>query len=791
MGDLGTRHLSLALALAAGLAGPWALAIAEETRPAQTHALLINGGGSAASNYLSHLHHLQDMVAALRSRGVAADRISIFSADGDGSTQDLATRGSEPPDFWLVDGTGVGRTLNPTNLSNTVWDGVTLRPARLRELRRWFDSMSDTLRSGDTLLVFVTDHGTRNADDPENGFISLWNESLSVLEFRALLGYLKPGVRVVSVMSQCYSGAFADAMMPLHSRVPSGDVCGFYSTTSDRPAYGCYPEGRDRDRIGHAFRFIDAMGRHASLDDVHSAVLVADTSPDVPMRTSDLFLERLLQDEGARRKADVEALVDEQLALAWKSRGQWEPQIRLLDRMGEVYGTFSPRTLAELKPEIDSLQSLSKELDTYEERWKLALGDLRKENLDRFLEKEPGWKQRLDEKSIATLDAGEKRSTLAELLPAIKEFTEGRSDVWKRLQDLRETDEDAKSAKYRTDVRLAALMRMRALLIRIAGTQLLSQADSRSADTPAGQGRLSERLGEMRRALPALEACEASGIGSFDSSREESPTQETPEPLPPFADDLAAVQRALPSWIGIRFHPVSDKDRERFQVERGAAIVDQIYGEGPASAAGIQAGDIVLGPPGAHFTEPNQIREWTMTSHRGTPLALELQRDGKTVPVTVSLVAYPTKLPALPAPPRAGEDAPLLSSLRMVRSGPEGSGDLSGRRHMLFFWATWCKPCKSSLPELMAWSRRTGVPVLAVSDEDEETIRKFLGSWTGPFPGLVASDELRKGHQSYGVSGTPTFVLVDDRGKIEWRQVGYSTANRLAIPGWSWSAPAE
>ena len=189
---------------------------------AETHALLINGGGKADINYLSHLHHLQDMVAALRARGIPPSRIHIFSADGEDPGRDLSARGSEPADFWLIDGTSAGEALNAAQLTNTVWDGVTLRPARLRELRRWFAGMSDTLRRGDTLLVFVTDHGTRDPDDPENGFLSLWNESLSVLDFRALLGYLKRGVRVVNVMSQCYSAAFADAMAPLSSHVITG-----------------------------------------------------------------------------------------------------------------------------------------------------------------------------------------------------------------------------------------------------------------------------------------------------------------------------------------------------------------------------------------------------------------------------------------------------------------------------------------------------------------------------------------------------------------------------------------
>jgi hypothetical protein len=44
------------------------------------------------------------------------------------------------------------------------------------------------------------------------------------------------------------------------------------------------------------------MGSHESLDDVHAAVLVTDTTPDVPVRTSDLYLETLGR-EAVRRKS--------------------------------------------------------------------------------------------------------------------------------------------------------------------------------------------------------------------------------------------------------------------------------------------------------------------------------------------------------------------------------------------------------------------------------------------------------------------------------------------------------
>src|SRR5262245_39278406 len=182
--------------------------------PPSTYAILINGGASPGLNYLSHLHHLQDMAAALRERGIPAERIEVFSADGEDPKADLSVRETEPKDRWLIEGTAVGRALTQPDLTNTKWDGVKLKPARMKELRQSFARLSKQLRPGDTLFVFVTDHGNKDPDDPDNGYINLWNESLSLLEYRALLAYLKPGVRVVSVMSQCYSGAFADAMTP-------------------------------------------------------------------------------------------------------------------------------------------------------------------------------------------------------------------------------------------------------------------------------------------------------------------------------------------------------------------------------------------------------------------------------------------------------------------------------------------------------------------------------------------------------------------------------------------------
>ncbi|MCZ6834004.1 MAG: TlpA disulfide reductase family protein [Acidobacteria bacterium] len=121
---------------------------------------------------------------------------------------------------------------------------------------------------------------------------------------------------------------------------------------------------------------------------------------------------------------------------------------------------------------------------------------------------------------------------------------------------------------------------------------------------------------------------------------------------------------------------------------------------------------------------------------------------------------------------------------------PVGSGtlpELNGRSHLLFFWATWCGPCKRAVPEVMAFAAANGISVLAISDEDAGTVGGFLEQRQEGFFDQVAVDPLRRSFITYGVSGTPTIILVDGEGVVRHRQVGYNAAKGLTLDDWSWS----
>src|SRR5262249_22753552 len=149
-----------------------------------------NGGGQPTSNFYSHLLHVKQFSDVLRRAGISPADIAIFNADGADPKADFAVRELQPEaDFWLLRGTRLERPLQTQiRYENSVVDGFPLQPATRAALRRWFEEAAERLRPGDTLLFYVTDHGTKNTADSANSQITLWGdqESLSVVELRDL-----------------------------------------------------------------------------------------------------------------------------------------------------------------------------------------------------------------------------------------------------------------------------------------------------------------------------------------------------------------------------------------------------------------------------------------------------------------------------------------------------------------------------------------------------------------------------------------------------------------------------
>ena len=772
---------AFALLLAAALAGacraappelPPAHAAAWD--PARLHVLVINGGGRPPQNFQSHLLHVRQLVEFLGAVGVRGEQVAIFSADGPDPAADLAVREAQDrPDFWLLQGTRLEGPLGrPVTYANSAVPGYTLAPATKAAITAWFAETRTRLHPGDTLLVYVTDHGSKNADDLTDNHITLWgeNEFLSVKELRAELERLDPAVRVVTLMSQCYSGAFTH-LTEAHATgdLPGGNVCGYFSTVADRPAYGCYPENRGKENVGYSFHFFEALRAQTSFPQAHLDVLVNDRTPDVPIRTSDEYLADMLRRVAEGTGQEPTPFIDDLLHQAWRNKAAWEPEIRLLDRIGHAFGMFSPRSLAELDEQTKRLPDISNGVKEYSKAWKGALGDLAEVNLDRFVKAEPTLGKRLADPDLGKLEPAAATSLTTELLGALKPYTRADTPTDARLRVLRKKSEAASAVSYRMEVRLGVVLRMRAILTSIAGRVYL-----------ATRGR-EEKLG----AYEALRACEDLTLGTGDPLPVTMAALAPPEPFPAYEEDERIAEKVQPAWMGIRFKALAASQRETTGLREGATAVVTVYPDSPAQAAGFEVGDIVVGPVGAPFTERNQIREWTMLSPVGAPAPLVIRRGDDELRLTLVPKPFPLQWPALPGPPKEGTDAPPVTLSAYRGTAPHTLTD--GTPRLLFFWATWCAPCKASLPEVLAFEQERHAPVIAITDELAETLDPFFQAFAKPFPATVAIDEFRKAFLAYGVSGTPTFVLVDGGGKVQAYATGYNAEKGLGFDGWKWA----
>lgn len=122
-----------------------------------------------------------------------------------------------------------------------------------------------------------------------------------------------------------------------------------------------------------------------------------------------------------------------------------------------------------------------------------------------------------------------------------------------------------------------------------------------------------------------------------------------------------------------------------------------------------------------------------------------------------------------------GRPAPDFT-LRNLDGGQTQLSALKGQVVLLDFWATWCGPCRSTMPKLDSLSKKfkkQNVVVMGIDDnEDEQTVRDFIRKNHFEYPILLSSR--RDGVlESYSVRGLPTMVLIDRNGIVADYKLGY------------------
>jgi peroxiredoxin len=136
--------------------------------------------------------------------------------------------------------------------------------------------------------------------------------------------------------------------------------------------------------------------------------------------------------------------------------------------------------------------------------------------------------------------------------------------------------------------------------------------------------------------------------------------------------------------------------------------------------------------------------------------------------VMISLVAGIMFGPArLYAAPRSGQAAPNFKV--STTSGQQVSlENYRGYVLVLDFFATWCQPCRASIPHLVEMNRKygkQGLHVLGMSaDEDgERVVKAFADKNRIIYPIALAGESTLA---DFGVRSVPVMFVIDKKGRV-------------------------
>lgn len=211
-------------------------------------------------------------------------------------------------------------------------------------------------------------------------------------------------------------------------------------------------------------------------------------------------------------------------------------------------------------------------------------------------------------------------------------------------------------------------------------------------------------------------------------------------------------------WLGVTF--------KKGTFENHLAL--QVIGVHPGSGcftAGMVAGDQIVGVQGQPLQDVSQIQQAISNSKTGASIKVEILRDGKKMPLNVKLTDRPDDISSLTGSAIGSKMADFGANF--YKNGEKRNA--KPKATLLDFWATWCGPCRKTLPVLANVYNKyasQGLEVIGISNEDVKTLNAFYSSQhSSPYP--LYRDASQEMWRRYGIHAVPTLMLLDENGYIK------------------------